>query len=284
MNESLSDVACVVVDYHAGTALTNCIDSLHENGVTHIVVVENGLAGSTSPALGERGVVLVEPRQNLGYGRGANRGAAATGPATYLLICNPDLILHDGAVATMVAYLDEHPEVGVVGPQIQRPDGSIYPSHRVFPNLWLAGAHALLESPWPDNPATRIYRSPRADGTVDWVSGACFLIRRDVFEEVGGFDERYFMFAEDMALCWQVGEHGYGVAAVDEAVVTHIEGLSRQRASRVMIIAHHKSALRFELQTARGARRLLVPLAALVLGLRLFLALVTPVKDKDASV
>ena len=61
---------------------------------------------------------------------------------------------------------------------------------------------------WPGNPATRAYRSARADGTVDWVSGAFFLVRRDVFEAVGGFDERYFMFAEDMALCWQVREHG----------------------------------------------------------------------------
>jgi N-acetylglucosaminyl-diphospho-decaprenol L-rhamnosyltransferase len=268
-----SSVACVVVDYHAGAALTGCIDSLHANRVTNIVVVENGLAGSTPPALGARDVVLVEPGQNLGYGRGVNRGAAATGPAEYLLVANPDLVIHDGAVAAMVAYLETHHDVAVVGPQIQRPDGSIYPSHRVFPNLWLAGAHALLESPWPQNPATRIYRSPRSDGTVDWVSGACFLIRRSVFEEIGGFDERYFMFAEEMALCWQVREHGYTVAGVQEAVVTHIGGLSRQRAPRVMIIAHHKSALRFEMQTAKGLRRLLLPVATLVLGLRLFMAL-----------
>ncbi len=284
MSDVTSCVAAVVVDYHAGPALSGCIDSLHANLVTNIVVVENGLAGSSPPALGARDVVLVEPGQNLGYGRGVNRGAAAAAPSTYLLIANPDLVIHEGAVAAMVDYLEAHDRVAVVGPQIQRPDGSIYPSHRVFPNLWLAGAHALLESPWPKNPATRIYRSPRPDGTVDWVSGACFMIRRDVFEEIGGFDERYFMFAEDMALCWQVGEHGYRVAGVPGAVVTHIEGLSRQRASRVMVIAHHKSALRFELQTARGVRRLLVPLATLVLGLRLFLALLVRPKVKDEEV
>ena len=284
MSDVASSVACVVVDYHAGAELTGCIDSLHADLVTNIVVVENGLAGSSPPALGDRDVVLVEPGQNLGYGRGVNRGAAAAAPSTYLLIANPDLVIHEGAVAAMVAYLETHPEVAVVGPQIQRPDGSIYPSHRVFPNLWLAGAHALLESPWPENPATRIYRSPRPDGTVDWVSGACFLIRREVFEEIGGFDERYFMFAEDMALCWQVREHGHAVAGVRDAVVTHIGGLSRQRASRVMIIAHHKSALRFEMQTAKGVRRLLVPLATLVLGLRLFMALVVRPKVDSENV
>jgi N-acetylglucosaminyl-diphospho-decaprenol L-rhamnosyltransferase len=100
------------------------------------------------------------------------------------------------------------------------------------------------------------------------------MIRRDVFEAVGGFDERYFMFAEDMALCWSVREHGYGVAATTDACVTHIEGLSRARASREMLIAHHRSALRFEWQTARGLRRVLAPVATLVLGLRLCVVLV----------
>jgi len=268
------DVVAIVVDFHAGPALTDCVDSLLANGVRDIVVVENGEAGSTTPALVGRDVVLVEPQLNLGYGRGVNRGAAAARRSTYLLISNPDVVVHEGAVAIMTAYLERHPDVGVVGPQIVRPDGSVYPSQRVFPNLWLAGMHALLAPLWPGNRATRAYRSARADGSVDWVSGACFLIRREVFEAVGGFDERYFMFAEEMALCWQVREHGDRVAAVPDAVVTHIEGLSRQRSPRDMVIAHHVSAMRFEWQTARGLRRVLAPLALVVLGLRLVLVLV----------
>lgn len=274
MSATAARVAAIVVDYHAGEALGECLASLHENGVTNIVVVENGKEGSTPPALGTYEVTLVEPRMNLGYGRGVNRGVAATGPAEYLLISNPDVVLHDGAVATMVQFLDDHPSVAVAGPQILRPDGTVYPSQRVFPNFWLAGLHALLAPVWPGNPATKRYRSPRPDGTVDWVSGACFLVRRSVFEEVGGFDERYFMFAEDMALCWQIREHGYGVAAVTAAEVTHIEGHSRQHASRAMLIAHHRSAMRFEWQTAKGLRRLLAPIATLVLGLRLCVVLV----------
>ena len=280
MNDVAHDVSAVVVDYHAGDALTGCLASLRTNGVTDIVVVENGERGSTPPALvGHDDVVLVEPGLNLGYGRGVNRGAAAATYRRYLLVSNPDVVIHPGAVSALTAFLDTHPNVAVVGPQIQRPDGSIYPSQRVFPNFWLAGAHALLAPLWANNPATRAYRSARADGTVDWVSGACFLIRRDVFESIGGFDERYFMFAEDMALCWQVREHGHAVAAVHDAAVTHIEGLSRQRDSRAMIIAHHVSALRFEWQTASGLRRLLAPLATLVLGLRLGLVLLTRPKS-----
>ena len=267
------DVSAVVVDYHAGPALAGCVDSLRANGVIDVVVVENGEAGSTPPALEGRPVTLIEPGLNLGYGRGVNRGAAAAARRTYLLVSNPDVVAHDGAVAALVAFLDAHPDVAIVGPQIVRPDATVYPSHRVFPNVALAGLHALLAPVWPGNPATRAYRSPRADGSVDWVSGAFFVVRRDAFEQVGGFDERYFMFAEDMALCWELRRRGHGVAAVPAAVVTHVEGLSRQRASRSMLLAHHRSALRFEWQTSRGARRLLAPIASLVLLARLGLVL-----------
>jgi N-acetylglucosaminyl-diphospho-decaprenol L-rhamnosyltransferase len=274
MSEVATDVAAVIVDFHAGQALDDCVDSLHANGVTDIVVVENGEEGSTLPALSGQHVLLVVPKLNLGYGRGVNRGVAASPPRRFLLVSNPDVVVHEGAVAALVDFLDEHPNVAIVGPQINRPDGSVYPSQRVFPNFWLAGLHALLAPLWPGNPFTRRYRSPRKDGSVDWVSGAFFLARRDRFEEVGGFDERYFMFAEDMALCWQMREHGHDVASTSNALVTHIEGVSRARASREMLIAHHRSAMRFEWQTASGWRRVLAPIATLVLGLRLCVVLV----------
>jgi N-acetylglucosaminyl-diphospho-decaprenol L-rhamnosyltransferase len=274
VSEVATDVAAVIVDFHAGQALDDCVDSLHANGVTDIVVVENGDEGSTLPALSGQHVVLVVPKLNLGYGRGVNRGVAAAPARRYLLVSNPDVVVHEGAVAALVAFLDEHPNVAIVGPQIVRPDGSVYPSQRVFPNFWLAGLHALLAPLWPSNPFTRRYRSPRKDGSVDWVSGAFFLARRDRFEEVGGFDERYFMFAEDMALCWQMRAHGHDVAATPDALVTHIEGVSRARASREMLIAHHRSAMRFEWQTASGWRRVLAPIATLVLGVRLCVVLV----------
>jgi N-acetylglucosaminyl-diphospho-decaprenol L-rhamnosyltransferase len=259
--------------------LIDCVDSLLANGVGEIVVVENGEVGSVPTSLGDRGVVLLSPGMNLGYGRGVNRGVAIARPTKYVLVSNPDVVVHDGAVAALVSYLEAHADVALVGPEVRRPDGSVYPSVRVFPNVWLAGLHAILAPLWPSNPATRRYRSTRSDGSVDWVSGACFLVRRSAFESVGGFDERYFMFAEDMALCWQLREHGFKVAATTDAVVTHIEGVSRARVPRDMLIAHHQGALRFEFQTAKGWRRLLVPLAALVLSLRLVLVLVARPKS-----
>jgi N-acetylglucosaminyl-diphospho-decaprenol L-rhamnosyltransferase len=268
-----NDVVAVVVDYHADEFLIECVDSLFDNGVSQVVVVENGEVGSVPAALLDHDVVLVSPGVNLGYGRGVNRGVAAARATLYVLVSNPDVVVHDGAIEALVTYLDDHRDVALVGPKILRPDGTVYPSMRVFPNVWLAGLHAILAPIWPDNPATKRYRSARSDGSVDWVSGACFLVRRSAFELVGGFDERYFMFAEDMALCWTLREHGFRVDAIPEAVVTHVEGVSRARLSREMLIAHHRSALRFEIHTAKGWRKALVPFAGLVLSLRLLLVL-----------
>ncbi len=281
MSDVESDVVAVVVDYHADEILIECVDSLFDNGVSQVVVVENGEVGSVPAALLDHDVVLVSPGVNLGYGRGVNRGVAAARATPYVLVSNPDVVVHDGAVATLVKYLDHHRDVALVGPTILRPDGTVYPSMRVFPNVWLAGVHAILAPVWPDNPATKRYRSARPDGSVDWVSGACFLVRRSAFELVGGFDERYFMFAEDMALCWALREQGFRVDAISDAVVTHIEGVSRAKASREMLIAHHRSALRFEVQTAKGWRRALVPFASVVLGLRLVLVLATQPKNQS---
>ena len=268
-------VNAVVVDYHAEEALDTCLSSLKANGVDEIVVVENGSEGSTTSAVEEQATV-VRPLVNLGYGRGVNRGAAALSKKPYLLVSNPDVIVHESAVERLVEFLQQNPDVAIVGPTILRTDGTVYPSHRKFPNIVLAGLHALLAPLWADNPLTTSYRSSNKDGSVDWISGAFFIVNRDAFEMVGGFDERYFMFAEDMALCWSLAQRGWQAAAVSEAVVTHVEGLSRAKAPRAMILAHHKSAFRFEVQSAKGLRKLLVPVAALVLGLRYLLVSLWP--------
>ncbi len=266
MSSRVPSTAAVIVDFRSGEALAQCVASLRDEGVEDIVVVENDPAAT--PGAARLGVRVVEPGLNVGYGRGVNRGAALVA-TTYLIVSNPDVVVHSGAIAELCRVLDEDSTTGIVGPLIRRSDGTVYPSQRVFPSVWLAGAHALLAPVWPANPATRRYRSPRPDGTVDWVSGAFFIVRREAFEQVGGFDERYFMFAEDMALCWSLREAGWRVRAVDSAEVTHVEGVSRASVGRRMVVAHHVSAFRFEAQTSRGWRRAFLPVAALVLSLRL---------------
>ena len=126
MSDVATRVAAVIVDFHSGETLTACVESLRSNGVEALAVVNNGTPGSTAIDH-QPGVIVIEPRVNLGYGRGVNRGAAALRNHELLLVSNPDVVVHDDAVAHLVRYLDEHPAVGLVGPQILTTSGEIYP-------------------------------------------------------------------------------------------------------------------------------------------------------------
>ena len=275
-----SRVSVVVVDYDAGAVLAACVRSLRDEGVEDVVVVENGSPEAARALLAAdvagAPVPVVATGRNLGYGAGANRGIAATAQGDLVLVCNPDLEVHPGAVARLAAALDGHPEWAIVGPRILDPAGDVYPSVRRFPSMVDAAGHALLAPVWPDNPFSRRYRPLDAGGDVaraaDWVSGACFLARRAALEELGGFDEGYFMFAEDIDLCWRAHRAGWGVGVEPAATVTHALGVSRRRHPYRMLVAHHRSALRFAARSATGWRRLAVPLAAVVLTGRLVLA------------
>ena len=288
-------VAAVVVDYDAGDLLASCVASLVGEGLRRVVVVETGDAARARQLLGNAGpaVQLLAPGMNLGYGAGANRGIALSGASDYVLVCNADLQVHPGAVGRMVGALDANRGWAVVGPRTLDGAGRVYPSVRRFPSMADAAGHALLALAWPDNRFSRRYRgeglpgtavmAPGEGGEVDWVSGSCFCARRDALEELGGFDERYFMFAEDMDLCWRAHEAGWGVGVEPAAVVTHVQGASTRRHPYRMIASHHRSALRFAARRARGAEKLALPLAAGVLGVRLVMALVDEALRRGSS-
>ena len=107
-----------------------------------------------------------------------------------------------------------------------------------------------------------------------WVSGSCFLARRSALEELGGFDEAYFMYVEDMDLCWRAHQAGWGVGFAGTAAVTHVQGVSTARHPYRMMVAHHRSALRFTSGPPRAGGGPLLPLAVLVLGARMAIATV----------
>ncbi len=279
-------IGAVVVDHDAGPQLQACVRSVLEDGAGPVVVVENGAPGSVEGALAEfltgtdsASVSVVRPGRNLGYGAGANRGLAALSadPAPeWVLVANPDLVVHPGALTALRGALEANPAWAIVGPRIYTETGGVYPSVRTFPSFTDAAGHALLALFNPENPFTRRYNPGTPEGDVvtraGWVSGSCFLARRNALEELGGFDEAYFMYLEDTDLCWRAHQAGWGVGFAGTAAVTHVQGVSTARHPYKMMVAHHRSALRFTLRTTKGWRRAALPVAVAVLGARMAIA------------
>ena len=268
-------VSAVVVNYNARRHLLDCIASLRREELSEIVVADNASVDGSEDAVrvADPRVVYVQTGANLGYGTGVNRGVARTDPSRSFLLClNPDARVEPGAVKAMLAAFEGRPTLGIVGPRIEDPDGTLYPSARTFPSVVDAVGHAVLGMVWEGNPFTRRYRmldwdhSEPAD--VDWVSGACFMIRRACWDAIGGFDEGYFMYGEDVDLCWRAGQAGWVVGYEPSALAVHVQGVSTDRHPYRMIAEHHRGLLRFALRTSRGPERLLLPVMALGLVLR----------------
>lgn len=272
----VGDVSAVVVNYNTRGHLLRCVASLRADGVEEIVVIDNGsIDGSRAALAAVDDAAFVPAGGNLGFGSAANMGVAATS-RPLALVMNPDAVVEPGAVEAMVAALDGDDELAVVGPRVNNPDGTCYPSVRRFPELNVALGHAFVGLVRPDNRFTRHYKMLDVDrgeaGDVDWVSGTCMLARRSAFEAVGGFDEAYFMYVEDVDLCWRLHRAGWRVGYEPRARVVHTVGASSDLAPYRMIAAHHRSLLRFAARTTTGVHRLLLPLVAAGLGVRTLLA------------
>jgi N-acetylglucosaminyl-diphospho-decaprenol L-rhamnosyltransferase len=269
----IRQVAAVVVNYNAGAALSECVASLEREGAGPIVVVDNGSTDDSLERLAASnpGVQVLLTGRNLGFGGGVNYGARRT-TGELLLVCNPDLVLRRGALGAMVARLAQDPSLGLVGPALVTPAGELQPSGRAFPTLRRSTIQAVLGALFPDNAYSRRYRdenrSRAGTGIVDWVTGACLLVRRQAFDTVGGFDDRYFMYVEEVDLCWRLARAGWRTGYESSAQVLHLAGISTAPFPYRMIVAHHLSLWRYARRTARGAERVLLPAVAVGIACR----------------
>ncbi|MDR6904652.1 N-acetylglucosaminyl-diphospho-decaprenol L-rhamnosyltransferase [Agromyces sp. 3263] len=240
----------MTVTYHTGETLRPFLASLRSASVDSpgIVVVDNG-SGSVDrerELAAEYDARFIPLRENRGYGSGIAAGVEASEPSEYVLIANPDVVFEPGSIDELVAAADADPAVGAVGPRILDPDGSVYPSARNLPSLGAGVGHAVFGRIWPSNPWSRSYRVEYDNATrardAGWLSGACLLVRRAAYDQIGGFDPRFFMYFEDVDLGARLGEAGWRNRYQPSSTVMHTGAHSTSRDGSRMAAVHHDSA------------------------------------------
>ena len=274
------DVSAILVNYNAGPDLAVALRSIEADCSTlrwDAVVVDNASTdGSHEAAQTFPRATLVRNATNVGFGRAVNQ-AVAVSKAPLLLLMNPDCQLVPGAMPMLRAALEAEPSCAVAGPRILDPDGAVQGSARGDPDMLtgLFGRTGVLRVLMPFLPVARrnvvhegvLNDAPAA--VVDWLSGACMLVRRDAFLAAGGFDERFFLYWEDADLCRRLRSHGYHIRYVAGATAVHQVGRSSRTARHSSIRAFHASAyLYYATHVAPNAlspRRLL---ARALLGIR----------------
>jgi N-acetylglucosaminyl-diphospho-decaprenol L-rhamnosyltransferase len=263
------DLSIVVVSWNVRDLLRRCLRSVLQAPGFHlpagpgidtppppgrqleIVVVDNGSSdGSPDMIYSEfPGVRLIANQDNRGFTAANNQGLALS-QGQWLLLLNPDAEVVGAALSTMVEYMEGHPQVGALGPQLRYPDGSLQSSRRRFPTF----ATALVESTvvqewWPDNALLRrYYMADTPDDAiqpVDWVVGACLLVRREVYQQVGGLDEGFFMYSEEMDWCRRIRSAGWDVVYLPPVTVIHHEGKSSEQVVPSRHIYFQSSKVRY---------------------------------------
>jgi GT2 family glycosyltransferase len=224
-------VDAVIVSYRSAATLRGCVEPLAGMAGVRVTVVDNASPDDSLATIADlEAVDAVRAPRNGGFGYGCNLGAAR-GTAPYLLFVNPDARLDAAAVDALAAALDADPSTGLVAPRILDETLDLAWSLRRFPRHRSTFAQALfLHRVWPlaswtdelirDKPA---YERP---GMPEWVSGACMLVRRDAFEAIGGFDERFFLYCEDTDLCRRLWHAGHRVRFEPAAEARHVGGAS----------------------------------------------------------
>jgi N-acetylglucosaminyl-diphospho-decaprenol L-rhamnosyltransferase len=224
----MSDVSIVVVTFNSMPWVERALDSVrgHET-----IVVDHGSTDGTLELVRDRfpDARLVE-QENVGMGGGNNAGMSLAS-GRYFLLLNSDAWVTGDAVERLVAFADAHPRAAVVGPRLLNPDGSLQRSARAFPTLWrLATEYLFLRKLAPRSRALNAFYEGGFDHDatreVDWLFGACLLVRREATEEVGLFDEDFFMFSEETDWCYRFHRAGWKVFFYPGAEVVHVGGAS----------------------------------------------------------
>ena len=264
-----AELAVVIVNFNTGDYLERCLASLetHRGDIEiDVLVIDNasGDGSHTRAVAAHPWARLIENPENVYLSPAWNQGIRET-DAPYVLLLNPDTEWWAGTLADYVAVARAHPRAGIVGPMIRNLDGTVYPSGRPLPSVVDAVGHGFLGPFLPGNRFTRRYHMDGWDRStereVDWVSGACMLLPRKVFDEVGMLDEAFLLYGEELDLATRLRDAGWSVLYTPDVEVLHALGISTGR-SRRMSVMHSTSIYRYyRKHRAAGWRKLTLPLA-----------------------
>ena len=264
-----AELAVIIVNFNTGDYLERCLASLetHRGDIDlDVLVIDNASAdGSHTRAIAAHPWArLIENPENVYLSPAWNQGIRRP-DAPYVLLLNPDTEWWAGTLADYVAVARAHPRAGIVGPMIRNLDGTVYPSGRPLPSVVDAVGHGFLGPFLPGNRFSRRYHMEGWDRStereVDWVSGACMLVPRKVFDEVGMLDESFLLYGEELDLATRLRDAGWSVLYTPDVEVLHALGISTGR-SRRMSVMHSTSIYRYyRKHRAAGWRRLTLPLA-----------------------
>jgi len=223
-------------------------------------------------------VALIVNNKNTGFAAANNR-AIERSHSKYILLLNSDCMVYKKSLDELVDFMEKHPGTGITGPKIINNDGTIQLSCRRFPSLLNAAAHTILADIFPGNPFSKKYKLTdigRVDPLkVDWVSGSCMIIRREALEDTGTLDERYFMYVEDLDICYRMWQKNWEVYYYPEAKIMHHIAGSSGRGKIKSSFRMQRSVFYFFWKNYRKDWRIiLIPLLILALGFRLFLSII----------
>ena len=218
-------LSVIVLTWNSADQIEECLRSLETNAgcVSHeVLVIDNASSDDTVARVASNfpAITLMQNEQNLGFAAGNNRGIEQA-RGRYLLLLNPDTVVHQGALTTMVSYLESHPRVAAVGPRLIEEDGRIQRSCTHYPAISRVLLAHITEGgylPTEDGPAA-----------VDALSGAALMVRQDVVKAVGALDPDFFMYGEDTEWCYRMTQAGWEVHYLPTAEITHLRGKSAQQ-------------------------------------------------------
>ncbi len=244
------DLSIIIVNYNAAPLLKRAIDSIehHLKNIHHEICVVDNASTDESSKLCESfpQICFIRNDKNLGFAAAVNQGLKSSSGA-FVLWLNPDAELLDDGLEKILRYMNDHPEVGIVGSRILNADGSIQLSCRSFPtyHAGLFNRYSLLTKWFPQNRFSQNYLKSDWDHNlitdVDWVSGACLLHRRELMERPGFLDENFFMYCEDVDYCLRAKEQGWKVQYHPGATVLHQIAASSKQLPNKTILERHKS-------------------------------------------